>query len=205
MEPKISSISRKVWNIVKVAIYMIKKGINKRKILLDLNMMMKRGKIAGKALGNLMFHHHHDHHNHDNNNNNENDGPQEYEFSCSNTPMYERYFTRKRKTHKPNYYPNDQYYVPSPLPLEESENVDLNEVNSMLEMILSNEGASSRSVLAASPLLPGLGYGRSPAVRQLRITDSPFPVHSGEDDKKVDQAAEDFINKFYSQLKQQKY
>lgn len=58
------------------------------------------------------------------------------------------------------------------------------------------------SSAAASPALPG--FGPSPMVRQLRITDSPFPLcDAGEDNHHVDEAAERFIVKFYSDLKRQ--
>ena len=56
----------------------------------------------------------------------------------------------------------------------------------------------------ASPALPG--FGRSPmVVRQLRVTDSPFPVAGGGDeDCHVDKAAEEFINRFYKEWRLQK-
>ncbi|KNA23406.1 hypothetical protein SOVF_025170 [Spinacia oleracea] len=161
---------------------------------MDLNLMMKRGKLAGKALGNHFFaasqgggdgvggppf-------------NLPNEAAGEYEFSCSNTPSYRHYFTNKRKNHR---HPNNN----NDLDLWD-ENVNLEDVSNMLDMILGG-GVSA----AASPALPGLGFGRSPAVRQLRVTDSPFPVRDMDQDynKHVDQAAEDFIKKFYTQLKQQ--
>ncbi|EPS58246.1 hypothetical protein M569_16570, partial [Genlisea aurea] len=50
------------------------------------------------------------------------------------------------------------------------------------------------------------GFGRTPVVRQLRITDSPFPATEVEDDDGgggVDRAAEEFIRRFYRELKHQ--
>ncbi|GER52113.1 Avr9/Cf-9 rapidly elicited protein 146 [Striga asiatica] len=45
---------------------------------------------------------------------------------------------------------------------------------------------------------------RTPAVRQLRVTDSPFPVvEVEENDGRVDEAAERFIMRFYRDLKRQ--
>ena len=181
MEHNVEGMAKKIWNIVRVAFYMLRKGICKRKILLDLNIMMKRGKLAGKSIRNLMFHHHHHH-------SSATDlhyaasaasNPDEYEFSCSSTPIHRRYFNKK-KSHHP----------------------DVEAVNKVLEMIMMSPNNS----MAASPILPALEFGRSPMVRQLRVTDSPFPLEDNPDgDIRVDQAAEDFINKFYSQLKQQKY
>lgn len=59
------------------------------------------------------------------------------------------------------------------------------------------------AVDVASPALPG--FGKSPMVaRPLRVTDSPFPLSGGgDDDCHVDQAAEEFINRFYNELRLQ--
>ncbi|KAL6563241.1 hypothetical protein OROHE_005828 [Orobanche hederae] len=54
---------------------------------------------------------------------------------------------------------------------------------------------------AASPVLPG--FVPSPIVKQLRITDSPFPLRDVDQNNHVDEAAEEFIMKFYKNLKQQ--
>ncbi|KAJ9559617.1 hypothetical protein OSB04_004777 [Centaurea solstitialis] len=48
--------AKKVWSVVRVMFFMLK--INANRKFLHLNMMVKRVKIAGKALRNLMFHHH---------------------------------------------------------------------------------------------------------------------------------------------------
>ncbi|KAJ0709577.1 hypothetical protein HanRHA438_Chr09g0428051 [Helianthus annuus] len=62
-----------------------------------------------------------------------------------------------------------------------------------LEMMLTSA--------AASPVVPG--FGKSPMVRQLRVTDSPFPLSNEEEDSHVDEAAEKFIMKFYNELRRQ--
>ncbi|KAI7734114.1 hypothetical protein M8C21_024397 [Ambrosia artemisiifolia] len=41
------------------------------------------------------------------------------------------------------------------------------------------------------------GFGRSPVVRQLWVTDSPFPMNIVEEDNCVDEATNNFINRFY--------
>ncbi|KAK9666067.1 hypothetical protein RND81_14G157800 [Saponaria officinalis] len=192
MEQNTPSMAKKIWNIMRVAFFMLRKGICKRKILMDLNLVMKRSKIAGKALQNLMFHHHNHHHESISKVGlDDQSKPQgEYEFSCSNTPLYRHYFTNKRsKNHH-----NKNYSI------EDMKNIE--DVNNVFDMMMLN---SSDEIVAASPVL-GLGF--NPTVRQLRVTDSPFPLQSGENnngDKHVDEAADEFIKKFYSQLKQQKY
>ncbi|KAK4413839.1 hypothetical protein Salat_2796700 [Sesamum alatum] len=172
MEQNLPILAKKIWKIVRVVYFMLRKGISKGKFLADLNMIMKRGKIAGKAaIQSLMFHHHSasasggDRHL---------SFPNEYEFSCSNSPAYPIFHLNKRK----------RSHAPQP--------IDPTIVAAALEIINS---------AAASPALPG--FGRSPVVRQLRVTDSPFPLRDIDEDSHVDEAAEEFIMKFYRDLRQQ--
>lgn len=68
-------------------------------------------------------------------------------------------------------------------------------------MLNSHEAAAA----AASPMVVLPGFGRSPIGRQLRVTDSPFPLKDeGGGDGKVDKAADEFISRFYKDLKSQK-
>ncbi|KAL0441489.1 UNVERIFIED_CONTAM: hypothetical protein Sradi_0087800 [Sesamum radiatum] len=94
MEQNLPVIAKKFWHIVKVVYFMLRKGISKAKLLADLNIAMKRGKIAGKsAMHNLMFHHAAAT---AASSSNVDADPQlaypvpvnEYEFSCSNSPAF---------------------------------------------------------------------------------------------------------------------
>lgn len=167
MEQNLPIVAKKFWSIVRALYFMLRKGISKEKLLSDLNTMMKRGKLAGKAaMHNLMFHHaaaagrraHHD---------TTLSYPvplNEYEFSCSNTPVHHPTFRLPFHLSK--------HKTPAPAALQ----------------------------IIASPALPG--FGQSPLVRQLRITDSPFPLNV-DGDSHVDEAAEEFIMRFYNDLKRQ--
>ncbi|KAL7114123.1 hypothetical protein ACP275_04G100300 [Erythranthe tilingii] len=168
MEQNVPIVAKKIWKMVRVIYFMLRKEISKGKLFADLNMMMKRGKIAGKAaIKNLMLHHHHAAtpstsgcRSHD----------YEY-FSCS--------------SHSP---PKKRRNSKSAQPSEE----DL--MAAAVEMM--------NSAAAASPVLPG--FGPSPNVRQLRVTDSPFPLRDDVDeDCHVDEAAEVFIMNFYKDLRLQ--
>ncbi|XP_021749734.1 uncharacterized protein LOC110715462 [Chenopodium quinoa] len=132
--------------MVKLTIFMLIKGISKKKLLLDLNLMMKRGKKTF-TIGKVST-------------------TQEYEFNCKNTTLYHHY-----------YY----YYSPSPCleDTDESESID-----KVLDAIISSKGSNPRN---------------------LRLTDSPFPSQNEQSigDERVDDAAEEFIQRFYSQLKEQ--
>ena len=156
--------------------------------MLDLNMMMKRGKIAGKAISNLMFHHHHHHPDR----HVSFSAPREYEFSCSNTPNYAFHINNKRRNHHHSHFFTCAH---APATLDD----DVATVNAVKALVL--EMLNNEAVVEASPALPG--FGRSPMVRQLRITDSPFPLRDIDEDSHVDKAAEEFIQKFYKELRQQ--
>lgn len=171
---------------------MTRKGISKSKLMMfDLQLLLKQGKIAGKTLTKYLTLHHQyaaalscrsD------------DAslsfvsPREYEFSCSNSPAYPSYYSRRKHHH---HHRGGSYYY--------RRQDDVSVIQKVFD-ILNNE------IPEASPLyLPG--FGKSPAVRQLRITDSPFPLKEAEEDRdvgQVDKAAEEFIQKFYKELKHQK-
>ncbi|KAI3786095.1 hypothetical protein L1987_45222 [Smallanthus sonchifolius] len=161
------NIAKKVWRLVRVLYFMLRKNISKSKLLLDLNRMMKRHKIAGKSTHNLS------------------PLPGEYKFSCSNSPSTNNHpfslFTFHKKHHSHN---------------QLTEDLDITAVNAAvlkaMEMIHSE---------MASPALPV--FGRSPVVRQLRVTDSPFPLSSVDEVCHVDEAAEQFISRFYNDLRRQ--
>lgn len=200
MEQNLPVMARRIWETVRVLFFMLRKGISKRKLLVDLNMMLKRGnKIATKALGNLMFNHHHHH------NNNHPDHlpdisfsapPHEYEFSCSNTPMYSLPFHVNKRRHHNNFF-SCAFHTP---PTLDDDVTTMNAVKLALDMLNNN---NSEVMVEASPMLPG--FGQSPMVRQLRITDSPFPLRDIDDDDNgiVDKKAEEFIARFYKELRHQ--
>lgn len=185
-------VAKKVWNIVRVLFFMLRKGIAKSKIVAEFHMMLKRGKLAGKALVNsLMLHHHygaftcrsHDTHL-------SFISPRtEYEFSCSNSPAANPFrATNKRIKHHhfSRYSKSCQYDDVS----------TLSAVQKVLEMLNNDK-------VEASPLVTLPGFGKSPIGRQLRVTDSPFPLKD-EGDSQVDLAAEEFIKRFYKDLNLQK-
>ncbi|GFY98381.1 hypothetical protein Acr_12g0009220 [Actinidia rufa] len=134
---------KKLWKILKIVFFMMRKGISKSKLMLDFHMLMKRSKLAGKALTDHM--------------------------------------------------------LPPPLLLRSQ--LPLHRRQPLLRL-------PPRPLLSPrhpALFLPGFGFGKSPAVRQLRITDSPFPVKDEDGgDGKVDKQADEFIKKFYKELKHQK-
>ncbi|KAJ0964799.1 hypothetical protein J5N97_025937 [Dioscorea zingiberensis] len=195
-----SNIARRLWRIARVIYYMVRKATCKRKLMLDLNLVMQRSKLAGKAISDLLtFNHHHHHHHHHQRSSTCNNGgyssnymsyyynPREVEFSCSNTPS-------KSKQGRGHHHHSTSAY-------------DAEAIAKVFEILNQEDDQESGSVIASpSPAPPMWGFGKSPVtpVRQLRITDSPFPVREEESDGgRVDKEAEEFIKRFYEQLRLQ--
>uniref|UniRef100_A0ACD6A9C5 Uncharacterized protein n=1 Tax=Avena sativa TaxID=4498 RepID=A0ACD6A9C5_AVESA len=222
---------RRLWHVVRAVLFMLRKGMSKRKLSMDLQLLLHRGKIAGKALGRLMSAHGH----HDGQHPaaakaqppqfscraldpalavyNPRGAGLEVEFSCSNTPSYPpiqpiptkrgRRRNNNRRTHRGANGAEPGWY-----------NYDAADIAKVFEVLndekLLNEddvGAAVLSVLATPSPALWSSFGRSPAgVRQLRITDSPFPVRDDAADLEgglVDREADEFIRKFYDQLRTQ--
>ncbi|GMH16574.1 hypothetical protein Nepgr_018415 [Nepenthes gracilis] len=199
MEASPEVIAKRLWNVIRMAFLMLGKGVSKSKLIYDLYLMLKRSnKVAGKAIGSLMLHQ------------NalsckSNDvrlsfvSPvvKEYEFSCSNSPAYPFHRVSNNnnwRTKGAHHYINHHRYR---YRIDDAATA-VTAVQRVLEM-LNNEAEVAGSPLA----LPG--FGKSPAVRQLRVTDSPFPLKESEEERiQVSKAADEFIKKFYRDLKMQK-
>ncbi|KAF9613759.1 hypothetical protein IFM89_011483 [Coptis chinensis] len=192
MEPTPPVLAKKLWNIVRIVFLMLGKKVSKSKLLLDLHhLMTKRGKILEKVIENLMFHHHSSF-----SCRSSNDvhmsfiAPKDYEFSCSNSPAFP--FHKRKKHHHAHFFTSPHRSTNAVI---KDDVTTVSAVQKILEM-LNNEVAES------SPVFPG--SGRSPFVRQLRITDSPFPLRDVDENSQVDKEAEEFIERFYEQLRLQK-
>lgn len=214
MEQNLPVIAKRIWGIVRVVYFMLRKGISsKRKLLLDLNMFMKRRKLASKAaLSNLMtFHLTSSSSSFRRSSASAATAADlsvpvgEYEFSCSNTPNYGPFHLTSSSKHHRRHAHHFFACAHAP-PTEDDDDAAANAIKAVLEMLNSNDQqALAAAAVEASPALPG--FGRSPAVvRQLRITDSPFPLRESDDvdSRQVDEAAEEFIKRFYKDLRLQR-
>ncbi|XP_021297917.1 uncharacterized protein LOC110426906 [Herrania umbratica] len=190
-------IAKRLWNVLRITFFMIRKGlISKRKLMMDMNLMMKRGKLLRKSLSNLISHHHHS-----KRVTRGSVGLQEYEFSCSNSPNPVFFHVSKRKHH--NYFP----CINPPEVIEEEDDDDdqqhLEQEPNAVVLVPKTPEYSFNFRFDASELAPG--EERSPLL-------SPFSVrvsnYSSEDEtdglnRQVDDEAEEFIKRFYEQLKAQ--
>ncbi|XP_040381208.1 uncharacterized protein LOC102713375 [Oryza brachyantha] len=240
-----STMARRLWHVVRAVLFMLRKGVSKRKLAMDLHILLRRGKIAGKALGKIMTSTAHGHgHGGDASaavaEDHQARAPpppfscgaldpalavydprgagREVEFSCSNTPSYPSFHfsfslpttTKRRRRHRgggggrganggePGWYNYDAADIARVFEI----------LNSSDQILGDGDPPAAPLAVAATPS-PALwrrsSFGRSPApVRQLRITDSPFDdAAAAGDGGLVDLEAEEFIKKFYEQLRTQ--
>ncbi|KAG8045594.1 hypothetical protein GUJ93_ZPchr0008g12798 [Zizania palustris] len=213
---------KRVMDVLRAVYHMLRRGLCRKRLMMDLHLLLGRGRLAGRALRDVLLaqqpHYHgggggaaagggrlgggaaadessalsfYQH------------NPREVEFSCTTTPSYApRVFPfriRGRGARGNNHG-----------------GLDAAAVARLFEMLNTETAAgagaggeetpaSSLPGATPSPLL-ALSLGRSPAgVRQLRVTDSPFPVETEGLDGHVDDKAADFIEWFHQQLRQQQY
>ncbi|KAL6838692.1 hypothetical protein ACP4OV_031406 [Aristida adscensionis] len=216
MEP---GFGKRLVHVLRTVYHMLRRGLCRKRLMMDLHLLLGRGKLAGRALRNLVAAAHHPHgaanlavaggssgaaaaaaassstalsFSHD---------PRDVEFSCTTTPSHApaaallfpfkiRGGGRGRGRGKLG-------------------GLDVAEVARAFEMMNAQDaggaGGETPSVAGATPSpMLALSLGRSPAgVRQLRVTDSPFPVEPEGVDERVDAHADDFIKRFYEQLRLQ--
>jgi hypothetical protein len=203
------SVARRMWRVLRAVLYMLRRGVpSGRKLAMDLHLLRRRGKFAGKALGDLLTSHHH----------HRDAGSygaagklscraldpglavhepslrarREVEFSCSNTPSAPATGLGKR---------DDGGY------LRCYENYDAAYVARVFEMLNDDENnqpavATPTAYATPSPARLLWAFARSPAVRRV-VAASPAPS-GGSEDAQVDRQADEFIRRFYEQLRAQR-
>ncbi|GAA0165989.1 hypothetical protein LIER_40098 [Lithospermum erythrorhizon] len=187
-------IAKRMWKIVRIVFYMLRKSFSKRKLILDLQMMFKQGKLLGKSIENLVLQHQHHYAAltcRPDDVQTSFISPREYEFSCSNTPIIypkKRHHHHHRRRHHHHHHLRYHHHQENDV------------IEKVVERLNNHDDSFEASPLV---LLPGFGGG-SPMVKQLRVTDSPFSIKEMEDDPQVDKDAEEFIKKFYMELNHQK-
>ncbi|KAF3784298.1 hypothetical protein EJ110_NYTH30467 [Nymphaea thermarum] len=197
-----ASAKRLCAHIAKVVLYLLRKSFSKQKFMVDLHDMMKKGKHAGKAIGNLMSNHYSDLSCRSGGVSVVPYAPGEYEYSCSNTPAYTFPFrSNKRKPHygyhhgrRRRHHQND--YLSCTYPQSSNDEHVAADFQKALEQLTSGRESWSSTAYALSPMA-------SPY--PLRVTDSPFPLkNEDDDDHRVDKEAEEFIARFHEQLRSQR-
>ncbi|PAN04849.1 hypothetical protein PAHAL_1G096300 [Panicum hallii] len=244
--------ARRLWRVVRAVLYMLRRGLpSGRKLAMDLSLLLHRGKIAGKALGELFLAFHHGRHGSAaafpyagaGSSSTAGAGPfscraldpslavhepapagrREVEFSCSNTPSSAARggglgllgVGKRRRRNRQHRDDTSGGYL-------QYSNYDAAEVARVFEMLNDDDhyyrvfgddgaaepgaAASAATSVTATPSPAQLLYwavARSPAVaaarsRTPRLTDSPA------DGAGVDRQADEFIRRFYEQLRAQR-
>jgi type II secretory pathway pseudopilin PulG len=199
-------VARRMWRVLRAVLYMLRRGVpSGRKLAMDLHLLLRRGKFAGKALGDLLTSHHRGAGSHY--------GAagkfsclalhpglavhepsprarREVEFSCSNTPSAAGLGKRDDGGYL-------RYY-------------DAADVARVFEMLNddgvfddeSNQPAAATPTAYATPSPARLlwAFSRSPAVRRVAAS----PSGGGSEDAQVDRQADEFIRRFYEQLRAQR-
>ncbi|XP_019089312.1 PREDICTED: uncharacterized protein LOC104730426 [Camelina sativa] len=164
MEQNAQVAAKRLWKIVRIVFCVLKTGTVKSKLMLDLNLMLKRGNKAITSLRRRSS----------------STGGSDVNSSTRVRDYDPLAFMCKRKRRVHGGYDNEDAAVEAA-------------VKKVFELLGDNDTKTgAAAALRESPLM------MSPAVRQLRVTDSPFPLEDGGDhDHVVDKAAEEFIKKFY--------
>ncbi|KAF4390028.1 uncharacterized protein LOC115703935 [Cannabis sativa] len=223
IEASTSVVAKKLWNIVRVVFIMMRKGLSKSKIMVEFHMLMKRGKLAGKALAHNFILNHGAFTSSSASSIGGGGGfgcrssdavsfvsPREYEFSCSNSPAAPAFNNLYKSLGHFNKRSSNKHYFAKSSSSSASTKFDYddvsNTVNAVQKVLLEmyNMNHNNNNIDQASPLVTLPGFGKSPlGMRQLRITDSPFPLNYEGGDTQVDSKADDFIKRFYKNLKMQ--
>jgi len=230
---------KRLMSVLRAVYHMLRRGLCRKRLMMDLHLLLGRGKLAGKALRNLVAaanhphgaHHHHRHLVAARAGAGAPNGasgaasssasaadlpfapnPRDVEFSCETTPSY-------------SYAGPVRALFPFRIrgrggsAARGCDGLDFAQVARALEMMSAAEdaaaagaagGAGGETPLPASaagatpsPML-ALSLGRSPAgARQLRVTDSPFPLEPEGVDERANSNFDAFINKFYENLRLQ--
>ncbi|XP_059286075.1 uncharacterized protein LOC132039595 [Lycium ferocissimum] len=250
MEQNLPVVAKKFWKIVRVALCMLRKGVSKQKLMLDIKLMMKRSKISSykSAVQNLMFHFNLIHNRRSQNDSNLPFSPREdeYEFSCSSTPNLNKHTeedvtmmnaavmkalemikaeraSKKEvecKKHSAS-AESEEWQKPKGFNVDSLPSSPNNYLQEMIKaetesksaaqctkqypvLAVSKEGPHPKRCdadsLRSSPDNYLRGFGK-----QVRVTDSPFPVRNEVEalENHVDEAADEFISKFYRNLRRQ--
>ncbi|XVE67589.1 hypothetical protein DITRI_Ditri09bG0000200 [Diplodiscus trichospermus] len=157
--------------------------------MMDMNLMMKRGKLLRKSLSDLLSYHHHSRHV-----TRGSFGMQEYEFSCSNSPNLVFFHVPKRKHH---HFPcistlevieEEDYDYPQHLELEPNTVV----------LVPKTPECTFNFQIDASDFAPG-DQKRSPLPSPFSVRVSNYSSEDENDgrNRHVDEDAEEFIKSFY--------
>ncbi|GAU17231.1 hypothetical protein TSUD_324350 [Trifolium subterraneum] len=175
-------------------------------MILDMNLMMKKGKVLRKSLSNLMSSHNR-HHHHSSKNYGGGFMVHDYEFSCSNSPN-PPFFNMSKRKHQFTFpcINAPEVIEEEPLPCQ----YQLSPLEFEIETV-------SKGSVAMVPKTPEYTFNfrfdsseerKSPLLSRFSVRISNYSALEENEEienGQIDDEAEDFIKKFYEQLRAQSH
>ncbi|CAJ2672213.1 uncharacterized protein LOC123888085 [Trifolium pratense] len=205
MEVHSPIVAKRLWNVSRISFFIRRKSVfSKRKMIMSMNLLMKKGKVLRKSLSKFMssrnYHNHHSSKNygggfmvHD------------YEFSCSNSPNPLFINKLKRKHHFT--FP----CINAPEVIDE-EILPCQYLLSPLNFEIENVSKGSMTMVPKTPeytldfRFDASEEGESPLLSPFSVRISNYSTLEENEEienSQVDDEAEDFIRRFYEQLRMQ--
>lgn len=206
-------MKKRLWNMLRISLFMIKRGLVKQhKMLQDFHVMMKKGKMLGKYLaGSLKFHH--------NSKSSNSFDRTDHEFSCGSSPARPAlHFTKRRQLH--------QYFTGIALPCIHPHSCQGEELgewsnrhSAFLQLDYNINEYTTRDNLEASEFPQNeeplsidewMESSEDQGWLQALVPDHSSrwsSVHEEADineQMEVDRLAEEFISRFYNEIKLQR-
>lgn len=213
-------VAKRLWNVLRITFIMIRKGlVSKTKLMMDMNFMTNRGRLLRKSFTNFMSQQHHHSHSHSNSNSAGKStrggfGIQEYyEFSCSNSPIN----CNPVFSHVPKHNKHNCYYFPC---------INHRQAAEMEDEDPDDHEPKAVAFVHKTPDYPfNLRFDHdqkpSPMLSLFAVRISNYSSEENEIDNnnnnsnnnaaaatsglRVDDEAEEFIRKFYKQLRLQSH
>ncbi|XP_028777819.1 uncharacterized protein LOC114734358 [Neltuma alba] len=182
-----SLVVEKLCKTVRLIGFLVQNGVSKSKVMHDVHFMMKRGKNLGKTLNNAVVRHHEALTCRSRDAHLSFISPMEYQFSCSGSPPRLSYAGR-RKGGSPPYTRRQHHHA-----LHYSRETPVHKIAGLCR--------GDEDTLVASAL------GNYSTKGRAKIT-GPSSMLSDdvvEEEYRVDEAAEEFIERFYRELRLQKW
>lgn len=188
-------VAEKLSKTMRLMSFHIQNGVSCCKVMQDVQVMMKRGKNLGKSLNNVMVRHHEALTCRPRDGHMSFVSPMEYQFSCSGSPPRpsQAFSNGSNRKWSPAYHTRSQQHH-------------------ALHYSHGSPGRRRRVIglCRGDDTLDFVGPGlkQPPVERRAKITESSSMLSDAKDrieEYRVDEAAEEFIERFYRELRLQKW
>ncbi|KAI4316088.1 hypothetical protein L6164_024104 [Bauhinia variegata] len=216
MDPSLPPVvAEKVCKTARLIGFVLQNGVSKSKVVHDVNVMMKRGKNLGKSLNNVMERHHEalTCRSRDAHTSFVSPMAMEYQFSCSGSPPRPSqalsHVRKRRVLNSPMYNRHSHSSnTNSPRPgRRESETKACGHRINVNVKLCRGDDIRASALVGVSSASDNHTSQCSPMSTRRKVTGSGSTLNddAGQKEYRVDEAAEEFIEKFYRELRLQKW